>query len=101
MRSRYTAYVLGNAAHIMATTHADSPHFSAEPGVWKADIDMFCGSTVFEGLEVVSSRVEGDQGWVEFVASLSQSGRPVPMREHSEFQRVEGRWFYLYGLDPK
>ena len=99
MRSRYTAYATGDAAHIMATTHAHSPHFSPDSDAWKEELEAFCGSTGFEGLEVVSSRVEGDRGWVEFVASLSKSGKPALMTEHSEFQRVEGRWLYLYGLD--
>ena len=101
MRSRYTAYALGQSGHIIVTTHPDSPHFIADKMAWKRDIEVFCDNTTFEGLEVVSSRVEGDRGWVEFVASLFQSGQQVPMREHSEFQCVDKRWLYLCALDSK
>ena len=101
MRSRYTAYALGHSDHIIVTTHPDSPHVMADRVAWARDIELFCANTTFQGLEVVSSRVEGDRGWVEFVASLVQSGQRVPMREHSEFQCVDKRWLYLCALGSK
>mgnify|MGYP002021135853 CR=1 FL=1 len=99
MRSRYTAYVTSNAAHIMATTHPESPHFNPESEAWEREIEAFCRETVFEKLEVRAARVDGDRGWVEFVAFLRQEGQGVSMIEHSEFQCVDGRWLYLYALD--
>jgi SEC-C motif-containing protein len=99
MRSRYTAYKTGHVAHIIATTHPESPHFQDNPTQWAEDIQSFCDTTRFERLEVQSARSEVDQGWVQFVAHLHQGGQAVPMQEHSEFRKVEGRWLYLCGVE--
>ena len=99
MRSRYTGYAAGQVDHIIATTHPQSPHHQQDLEVWADEIRAFCRETTFEGLDVQSVRVDGDRGWVRFVARLQQAGRPVPMQEHSEFLRVGDRWLYLRGIE--
>ena len=89
MRSRYSAYVLERGPYLLATWHADHrpEDMTFEPGVkWL-------------GLEVRGDGVEGvegDQGWVHFVARVRDAnGRATRLEERSRFVREDGRWFYL------
>ena len=86
MRSRYSAYVLERAPYLLATWHPDHrpAELTFEPGVkWL-------------GLEVRGDGVEGDRGWVHFVARVRDaSGRATRLEERSRFVREAGRWFYL------
>lgn len=90
MRSRYTAYVLGNEAYVLATWHDStrpaSLHLS-EPPVPK-----------WLGLEVLRhAPQDAGHAVVEFVARYKVNGRAFKMREASRFVKEGGRWFYLDG----
>ena len=93
MRSRYSAYVLGDAGYLRATWHADTRPdelgFDA-PGE---------PNTTWLGLTVKSHRVTGpDTAEVDFVARYRVGGgRAVRMQERSRFLRLDGRWYYLDG----
>ena len=81
MRSRYTAYVLGDEAYLLATWHA-----GIEPG------------TRWLGLEVKSQRIVDDtHAQVEFVARYRIAGRGMRLAETSRFVRESGRWYYVDG----
>jgi len=88
MRSRYTAFVLGRADHLLATWHPSTrpAELTLEPGVkWL-------------GLEVRQHRVlGGDQAEVEFVARSRQGGRGLRLHETSRFVRETGQWYYVDG----
>lgn len=88
MRSRYTAFVRGDAAHLLATWHASTrpATLDLEPGVkWL-------------GLEVRARRDTGtDRAEVEFVARSRVAGRAHRLHERSRFVREDGRWFYVDG----
>ena len=101
MRSRYTAYAAGDVRYIMATTHPDSPHRQSDVDAWTGELAAFCQQTDFLGLQVQSARAQGDQGWVQFVAQLSQGSQATEMQEHSYFLQVEGRWLYLSAVRPQ
>ena len=98
MRSRYSAYALGLAEYVMATTHPDGPHFEADPGYWRDDLLAYCRAVQFQGLEVMSHAQHGDVGSVRFKAELSRDGEDVSFVEHSRFQRVDGHWLYHSAL---
>ncbi len=95
MRSRYTAYALGNAHHIMDTTHPTSPHYQEDADVWSAEISAFCRQTDFLGLQIRTSSTQGERGHVEFAADLRQSGHTSQMVENSLFVQQDGRWLYV------
>lgn len=97
MRSRYTAYAVGDAPYLVATTHPASVHHEADGAAWLAELRRYCAATRFEGLEVKAAREVGDTGWVHFVARLRQGAQVHPMEERSRFERVNGRWLYLDG----
>jgi SEC-C motif-containing protein len=88
MRSRYTAYVLGDEAYLLASWHASTRprQARAEPG------------THWLGLEVRAQRATGEgRAEVEFVARHRIHGRGRRLHERSRFVREGGRWFYLDG----
>lgn len=90
MRSRYSAYVRGDVAYLLATWHADTRPDAAslapDPG------------TRWLGLEVKRAVEDGDTAVVEFVARFKVGGQPaVRLHETSRFVREDGCWFYVDG----
>jgi SEC-C motif domain protein len=87
MRSRYSAYVVGDLAYLLGTWHA-----STAPG------DLELAPTQWLGLEVLSAAQTGEAGVVEFVARYKVNGRAERMHEISRFAATEqGRWLYIDG----
>ena len=86
MRSRYSAYVVGELDYLLATWHA-----STAPG------DLELGPVKWLGLEVRHAAESGDAGVVEFVARCKVNGRAERMHETSRFVRQDGRWYYIDG----
>lgn len=86
MRSRYTAYVVGDAAYLARTWHPRS-----RPDPLEAAPDA--GWLRLEVLATADGR-DGDQsGEVEFVATHVDG----LLHERSRFVRRAGRWVYLDG----
>ena len=91
MRSRYSAYVLGDADYLRASWH---------PGTCPAQLD-FDPAVRWLGLQVKRHRLEGDAAVVEFVARYRVGGgSAVRLHEVSRFAQVEGRWLYVDGEFP-
>ena len=87
MRSRYSAYVLGQIDYQLATWHP-----STAPG------ELELSPVKWLGLEVLHAQSAGDAGLVEFVARLRDGGgRAQRMHETSRFVREAGRWYYIDG----
>jgi SEC-C motif-containing protein len=88
MRSRYTAYVLGDAAYLLATWH---------PGTRPAEVAPE-PDTRWLGLEVRARReIDATHAEVEFVARYRVQGRGGRLHERSRFVREDGRWLYVDG----
>ena len=88
MRSRYSAFVRGDVAHLQATWHA-----STRP----ADLDLEPGQR-WLGLEVRRHvPLDDTHAEVEFVARSRVGGRGVRLHERSRFVREGGQWFYVDG----
>lgn len=90
MRSRYTAYALGDAAYVLATWHA-----STRP----SELDLATPpQPKWIGLEVVGHQLQDPtHATVEFVARCRVNGRAQRMHELSRFVREDGRWCYIDG----
>jgi SEC-C motif domain protein len=92
MRSRYTAYALGDADHLFRSWHARTrpDDVAPDPRV------RWVGLTV---LDVVAGGVDDDEGVVEFRAPwVSHDDGPLRRgeeHERSRFVRRGGRWVYL------
>lgn len=88
MRSRYTAFVLGDRAHLLRTWHPDR-----RPSSLTLDDNIR-----WTGLEILHTGGGGflhTDGNVEFRAHYVDGGVAGTMHEHSRFVRVDGRWTYL------
>lgn len=93
MRSRYTAFVLEDEAHLLRTWH---------PATRPPSIRFVPGQR-WTGLEVLAT-VDGDlldtEGAVEFRAHFERGGRAVSLHELSRFVRDEAAaWVYLGAVE--
>jgi SEC-C motif domain protein len=90
MRSRYTAFVVGDGDHLLATWH---------PGTAPERVDLD-PATTWSGLEIVET-VDGGpgdkRGIVEFRARWRERGEEGELHERSRFVWQSGRWWYLDG----
>lgn len=93
MRSRYSAYVLGDVEHLRRTWHP-----STRPATLELDDDLR-----WDGLDVLARERGGpfdDEGTVEFRAHYRHrfaDARDV-QHEVSRFVREGGRWSYVDGV---
>lgn len=90
MRSRYTAFAVGDARYLSDTWH---------PGTRPEQLDLDAGQR-WTGLEIVDTRLGGPddlRGEVEFRASWRDGRGEGTLHERSRFVRQSGRWWYLDG----
>ncbi len=92
MRSRYTAYTLGNMDYILETMK--SP---AADNFDRAAAKKYALQTRWGTLEVLKSMTEQNKGWVEFIAHFKVEGAEQILHEISEFRLDEGKWYYIDG----
>lgn len=99
MRSRYSAYVIGEVTYLGQTLH---PNHRAD---WdEAATARWAEGSQWLGLEILATEAggEGDEeGWVEFAASYREEGVHKRHQENSRFQRHAGVWHYVDGELPK
>ncbi|MEJ8280060.1 YchJ family protein [Pseudonocardia spirodelae] len=86
MRSRYTAFVRGDAAYLLASWHPSTRprRLRPEPG------------SVWTGLEIVD-RAGGSMFATEGVVEFRAHRVDGVLHERSRFVREDGRWFYVDG----
>lgn len=92
MRSRYSAFAVGDAEYLLRTWHP-----STRPGSLELDPRQR-----WTGLEILGGTGGGPfhtEGTVEFRARFTEGGRASSLHENSRFVRVEGLWTYLDALD--
>ena len=91
MRSRYSAYALGNKEYLLRTWHS-----STRP----TDIDLSSHQQNWQRLKIIDTVAgqTGDvSGEVEFVAIYKVNGRAERLHERSRFEREGQQWRYLDG----
>lgn len=105
MRSRYSAFCKQDAAYLV-----ESLHSSQRSANLQAELEASFANTQWQSLRIVSSKQQGSEGWVEFVAfylaksaqqSTSSSEQalttPEQLHEHSRFVIEDERWRYIDG----
>ena len=91
MRSRYSAFVLGDARYLLATWHP-----TTRPRTLDLDADVR-----WTGLEVLATTggtLFAPEGTVEFRAHYLRDGEAGAQHENSRFVREGGHWNYLDGV---
>lgn len=90
MRSRYSAFALGDVAHLEATWHP-----STRPAGLELDEDTRWMHLSID--DVVPGGPFDDAGIVEFTATYRGPGGRGQQHERSSFVRQDGAWFYVDG----
>ncbi|WP_436491808.1 YchJ family protein [Actinokineospora sp. HUAS TT18] len=88
MRSRFSAFAVGDAAYLLATWHK-----STRPK--RVAIDP---ADEWTHLEIVGRTAGGPfhtEGTVEFRAHYEANGKPGVVHENSRFVREDGNWSYV------
>jgi SEC-C motif domain protein len=91
MRSRYSAFALGDTGYLLATWH---------PSTRPRRLDLAPGVR-WTGLEVLATTggsLLAAEGTVEFRAGHVTEGSSGAQHENSRFVREQGRWYYLDGV---
>ena len=108
MRSRYTAYTLGNEAYLRLSWHPST--CPQGPIVNENERSQWLGLEVKSALRLrqrkVNTEESPDRDTVEFVARYKVGGRAHRMHEVSSFVRETDsggvlRWYYLDGSFPE
>jgi len=94
MKSRYSAYAVGDAKYIIKTTHPQNSDYTENKLEWIKSIKEFCEYTDFDGLEILDYKTNENEAFVTFKAMLS-SGNMV---EKSKFLKVNDIWLYHSGI---
>lgn len=92
MRSRYSAYVVGEVGYIGKTQIGKAaerydPDYAKE---WSKQATWF-------DLKIISNKADDNVGQVEFLARYALGGNKSYMHEVSKFEKIEGKWVYTDG----
>jgi SEC-C motif-containing protein len=92
MRSRYTAYSLSDIDYISRTMRGPaSQNFDAEEALtWAKEVTWL-------GLKVIQFSQNNQHGSVEFKATYAFNNTKHELHELSEFELLDGQWFYVDG----
>jgi SEC-C motif-containing protein len=88
MRSRYSAYALTLVEYLNNTSVRKTS---------REDIESFCKSTAFIGLEIMEHIDGKEEAFVTFIARLTQGKDDVSFKEKSHFVKTANRWIYESG----
>lgn len=91
MRSRFTAFALGERGYLLATWHPSTrpTSLSLDPATeWRS---LHIADTVAGG-------ADDDEGVVEFVARYRDAQGPGLLAERSRFRRDRGAWRYVEAI---
>jgi SEC-C motif domain protein len=91
MRSRYSAYAVGDLDHVFRTWHPRTRPETIDPD----PALTWTGLTI---VGVVAGGLDDETGEVEFEATYDRSGTPGRRKERSRFERRRGRWVYVDGI---
>jgi len=92
MRSRYSAYTLGDEEYLLRTWHS-----STRP----AQLDLSNNQQNWLRLKIIDSmagQAHDDSGEVAFVAIYKINGRAERLHERSRFGREDQQWRYIDGI---
>lgn len=91
MRSRYSAYTLGNKEYLLRTWHS-----STRPTAFGLNHHQQNWQRL-KIIDTVAGLADDDSGEVEFVAIYKVNGRAERLHERSRFEREGKQWRYLDG----
>lgn len=93
MRSRYTAYTEANIPYIETTARGPAAQWFNPTEALE-----FATKAKWKRLKVLDSYphpTNTNRAYVQFSAYYIYEGKPQEMTETSEFERIDGRWYYV------
>lgn len=97
MKSRFSAFAVGNIDYIINTTHEDNIEYSSNKSRWREDIQDVVNSTDFNKLDIIEFIDREEEAFVTFKLTLKQKGLDVSFTEKSRFLKIDGKWLYRSG----
>lgn len=104
MRSRYSAFVSGEVAHLYRTTHPENEAVrGVDPDRYLRETLEYCRQMSFTGLTVHQTLAPDAEGVAQvlFTAAYEIGGKAGAFTELSDFLQVDGRWVYWRGKEQK
>jgi SEC-C motif-containing protein len=100
MRSRYSAFALGEVAYLWRTLHPDHPDRAGDEAAYLAELRRSRVGTRFVRLRVLDAVTdpEGQRGEVLFHAEIFEHGADRSFLERSTFLRTPEGWRYRDGV---
>lgn len=96
MRSRYSAYALAEIEYIKKTMYG-----YALVNFDEVSAKAWATAAHWLGLNILNTEIIGqNKGIVEFQARFIEGGRQQILHEISEFETINGQWFYIKGDYP-
>lgn len=96
MRSRYTAFAVNNVGYLKETLVPEKQEEHDDDAIrfW-AESSEWLGLTI---LDIRKGTEDDTTGEVSFTARFKQKNMVQEHREHSNFRKVDGRWYYVDGV---
>lgn len=95
MRSRYTAFAVGDIDYIFDTHDPDTVE-----QIDRKSTETWSKQSEWLGLEILETKLGGPEdytGTVEFVARYKARGTKIDHREVATFRKHNGRWLFVDG----
>jgi len=99
MRSRYTAYFLGNAKYIIKSTHPKNIDYQGNTILWEKEILEFSQNYTFEKLSILEFVENEPTSYVTFKAQINYKGNDHSFTEKSAFEKINNVWMYLKAVN--
>ncbi|MBL9078818.1 MAG: YchJ family protein [Planctomycetes bacterium] len=99
MRSRYTAYALGNVDWIVDSQSPDGRRF-----VDRNATEQWSKRSKWHRLEIVGTEaggVDDTEGFVDFKAYYTIGGEDITHHEVASFRKEDGVWYFVDGVEVK
>jgi SEC-C motif-containing protein len=99
MRSRYSAYALGEIEWIVDSQSPDGRQF-----VDRRATEEWSKRATWHRIEIVETREGGPddaEGFVEFKAYYTLGGEDITHHEIASFRKENGTWFFVDGIEVR
>ena len=101
MRSRYSAFCIADGKYLHKSHHPSTrPKLKSE----RKEIIKWAKSVNWVSLEIIS-KSGGTENWdfgtVEFEANYLENGMPNLIHEKSSFEKLNGHWVYVDGINSQ
>ena len=99
MRSRYSAYVKKQISYLGESLHPEHREDWSEE-----ETKRWADNSEWLSLDIIATEKgseKDDYGVVEFAASYKEKDKTSRHHEVSQFQKIDGRWYYVDGMTPK